>query len=89
LDLYVTLFSGVCMANWAVTLSRLVLNQMSRDRVVGIGGGGGLTVAFSNSSRAFQSERAQLGEAGGGSEERGLEAKENGNVVGASGGEGV
>ena len=53
------------MANWAVTLSRLVLNQMSRDQVVGIGGGSGITVAISDSSRAFQSERAQLGEAGG------------------------
>ena len=77
------------MANWAVTLSRLVLNHTSRDLVVGIGGGSGMTVAFNDSSRAFQSQRARLGEAGGGSEERGLEAKENGNVVGASGGEGV
>jgi len=48
----VTLFNGVCIANWAVTLSRLVLNQMCSDRVVGSEGGGAMVVAFREDFRA-------------------------------------
>jgi len=55
----------VCSANWDVTLPRLVLNQMSRERVVRRGGGGKIVVAFREDSKEAQSVRAQLGVGGG------------------------
>jgi len=66
LERYVTLLCGVSRANWDVTLPRLVLNQMSRERVVGRGGGGRIVVAFREDSKEAQSVWAQFGVGGGG-----------------------
>jgi len=70
LERKVTLITGVCSANWAVTLARFVLNQVSSEDVVGRGGGGGIVVAFRLDSREAQSVSAQLG-VGGGARNRG------------------
>jgi len=70
----------VCSANWDVTLPRLVLNQTSSERVVGRRGGGEIVVAFSEESKAAQSDRAQFG-VGGSSKQRGLEAQEDRDMV--------
>jgi len=78
----------VCSANWDVTLPRLVLNQTSRERVVGSRGGGEITVALSAKSKAAQSDRTQLG-ARGGPKQRGLKAEEDRDMVRAGRGEGV
>jgi len=48
-----------------VILSRLVLNQMSTERVVAMGGTGEMQVSLSEDSRVGQSVRAQLGVGGG------------------------
>ena len=59
LDRYVTRFTGVCSANWDVTLPRLVLNQISRERVVRRGGGGLIVVDFREVFSEAQSVTAQ------------------------------
>ena len=66
----------MCNANWEVTLARLVLNQISRECVVGRRGGGEMVVFFREDSMVAQSDRAQLGVGGGG----GLETKEKGGL---------
>jgi len=48
-------------ANCDVIVPGLVLNQMSRERVVGRGGGGKIDVAFREDSSEAQSVRAQFG----------------------------
>ena len=76
-----TLFSGVCSANSDVTLPRLVVNQMSRERVVGRGGGGKMAVAFREDSKEGQSVRAQFGVGRGGPKQGGLKAEEDRDMV--------
>jgi len=55
----------VCCANWDVTLARLVLNQMARERVIGRRGGGKIVIAYREDSKEAQSVRAQFGVGGG------------------------
>jgi len=56
---------GVCSASWDVTLPRLVLNQTSRDLVVGREGGGEIVVDLREPSNNGQSDSAQFGVGGG------------------------
>jgi len=51
--------------SWAVTLSGLVLNQMSTERHVARGGASVMVVACSDGPRVGQSVRAELQEEGG------------------------
>ena len=88
LDRYVTIFTGVWRASWAVTFSKMVLNHVLSDRDVGREGAWLMVVACREASRAGQSVEAQLG-GGGGAEKGGFEAKEDGYVVGTSQGEGI
>ena len=59
LERYVTLLSGVCIAKRDVTVPRLVPNQMSREHVVGRGGGGKIAVFFREGTNVAQLVRAQ------------------------------
>jgi len=66
----VTRLTGVWRASWAVILSRFVLNQTSRNLVVGRVGVGRIEAALSDASSADHSLRAQF-RGGGGEWKRG------------------